>query len=72
MVLALALDEFKNSDKTFTEGGLTFLVEENLLNQTGKIAVDFIENEQSSGFQLSSQNPVGGGGCQSCNSGTCG
>lgn len=73
-MLGLALDEKKEDDRSFTEGNLTFLVNEELLKKCGKIEVSYIENVQNPGFAISSENPVGGGGCASgsCSSGSCG
>nr|WP_051309230.1 hypothetical protein [Desulfogranum japonicum] len=72
--MGLALDEPKDTDKTFEEDSLTFLVEESLLTSCGTIKVDFIEAGYRSGFSITSTNPVGGGGCSSgsCSSGSCG
>jgi len=70
----LALDEPKDTDKIFEDSALTFLVEESLLTTCGGIKVDFVEAGYRSGFNISSTNPIGGGGCSSgsCGSGTCG
>jgi len=72
--LGLALDEPKDSDKVFKEDQLTFLIEENLLNNCGDIKVDFVEAGYRSGFSITSANPVNqGGGCSSgsCSSSSC-
>jgi Fe-S cluster assembly iron-binding protein IscA len=71
----LALDEPKDNDKTFDEGGVQFLVEQGLLKTCGTIKVDFLEAGYRSGFSITSDNPVGrGGGCSSgsCSTGSCG
>jgi len=68
--LGLALDEPKESDKTFEEGGLTFLVDEDLLIRCGTIKVDFIDAGYRSGFSITPANPLGGG--SSCSSSSCG
>ncbi|PIE58901.1 MAG: hypothetical protein CSA33_00960 [Desulfobulbus propionicus] len=68
----MALDEPKDTDKTFEEESLTFLVEEGLLTSCGAIKVDFIEAGYRSGFSITSTNPIGGGSCGSCSSGSCG
>lgn len=70
--LGLALDEAKENDTTFREGSLDFLIEESLLTMCGEIKVDFIQAGSRSGFSITSTNPVGGGGCGSCTSGSCG
>jgi Fe-S cluster assembly iron-binding protein IscA len=71
----LALDEPKDNDKTFEEDGVQFLVEQGLLSTCGAIKVDFLEAGYRSGFSITSDNPVnGGGGCSSgsCSTGGCG
>jgi Fe-S cluster assembly iron-binding protein IscA len=72
----LALDEPKDNDKTFEEDGVQFLVEQGLLTTCGSIKVDFLDAGYRSGFSITSDNPVGGGGggCSSgsCSSGGCG
>jgi Fe-S cluster assembly iron-binding protein IscA len=65
----LALDEPKNNDKIFENGGLKFLVEEGLLNTCGAVHVDYVDAGPRSGFGITSANPVGGGG--GCSSGSC-
>jgi len=66
----LALDEPKESDKAFEEGGLQFLVDEDLLERCGAVKVDFIEAGYRSGFSITSANSLGGK--SSCSSGSCG
>ena len=68
--LALALDEKKTGDQDFTKNGLTFLVEQDLLEQCGTITVDFLDAGQRSGFTVSSSIPLPGGGCSSGSCGT--
>ncbi len=72
--LGLALDEPKESDAKYEEDGLTFLVDNNLLETCGSIKVDFMDAGMRSGFSISSTNPLGGGGCSSegCSSSGCG
>ncbi len=69
--LGLALDEEKPMDEVFEREGLTFLVEKDLLEQCGNIAVDYHDAGSRSGFSLSSTNPLPGAG-GSCSSGSCG
>lgn len=70
--LGLALDEKKESDKTFEKENLSFLVEESLFDTTGDITVDYVDAGPRSGFSLTSEKSLGGGGgCGSC-SGSCG
>ena len=71
--LGLALDEPKDNDKVYENDSLKFLVEESLLTTCGSIKVDFIDAGPRSGFGITSENPIGGGGCAgSCDSGECG
>ena len=69
----MALDEPKESDAKYEQDGLTFLVDNNLLDSCGSIKVDFMDAGMRSGFSISSTNPLGGGdgGCSSegCGSG---
>ncbi|MCI5121519.1 MAG: hypothetical protein D3908_10080 [Candidatus Electrothrix sp. AUS4] len=67
--MGLALDEPKENDQTFDEGGVQFLVEQGLLKTCGAIKVDFLEAGYRSGFSITSEKPVGGGG--GCSSGSC-
>ncbi len=70
--MGLALDEPKENDKVYENDTLKFLVEEGLMATCGSITVDFIEAGARSGFGINSANPIGGGGCGSCDSGSCG
>lgn len=64
--LGLALDAAKEGDTSFDIDGFTFIAEEKLFEFTGDIHIH--ANEY--GFQVASQNPLGGGGCGS--GGCCG
>lgn len=81
--LALALDENREGDMSFSEGGMTFLVGKDLLDECGDITVDFVTACSSGGgcsgcsggggFSVTSSRPLkatGGCGC-SCSSGGC-
>lgn len=74
--LGLALDEAKPADEIFERQDLTYLVEKALLQQCGKITIDFMDAGSRSGFSISSSIPLAGagGGCSSgsCGSGGCG
>lgn len=73
--LSLALDEKREGDAvTDLDGGLTFVINEALLGETGDVKVDVTYT----GFTVESENEVGGGGgCGSgcspsgCGSGGC-
>ncbi len=74
--LGLALDEEKDNDEVTSLAKVTVLVEKELLLQCGNIVVDFVDAGSRSGFSISSDKPLpgGGGGCSSgsCGSGGCG
>lgn len=72
--LALALDEQKPTDATFSLKGLHFLVENDLLSQCGTIQIAYVDAGGRSGFTINSSNPLPGGGCSSgsCGSKGCG
>lgn len=52
--LGMALDEPKDNDEVFNEGGLTFLVNKDLLGSVQPITVEFVETEKGSGFAVKS------------------
>ena len=72
----MALDEPKETDAKYEQDGLTFLVDNNLLDTCESIKIDFMDAGMRSGFSISSAKPIGGGGggCSSasCGSGGCG
>ena len=72
----MALDEPKDTDETFDNDDVKFLVDNDLMKNCGDIKVDYNDAGQRSGFSISSTIPVsgGGGGCSSggCSSGSCG
>ncbi|MGV1099481.1 IscA/HesB family protein [Thiovibrio sp. JS02] len=77
--LGLALDEKKETDKVFEEGGITFLVSDRIFESTGRITVDFVKQTSGcgcgggGGFSVTSEKKLAGGGCGgSCASGSCG
>jgi iron-sulfur cluster assembly protein len=64
----LALDEPNDSDSVFDNGGVQYIVDNNLLQMTGDITIDFVTEGWRSGFSISTENPVAG----SCSmGGTC-
>jgi len=71
----LALDEPKENDATFEQGGITFLIDNGLSSQCGHIKIDFIDAGPRSGFSIAPERPLAmGGGCgSSCGTGgSCG
>lgn len=69
--LGLALDEEKPLDEVFQQQDLKILIEKTLLQQCGSITIDYVEAGSRSGFNISSTNPLPGGG-GGCSSGSCG
>ena len=59
----MALDEPQQNDVTFTDQGITFAIDKDLLAEAKPIRVDFVESVNGSGFQLTSSLPAGGGYC---------
>jgi iron-sulfur cluster assembly protein len=56
----MALDEPQESDVTFTDQGISFAIEKGLFNEAKPIRVDYFENLEGAGFQLTSNLPSGG------------
>jgi Fe-S cluster assembly iron-binding protein IscA len=72
--LGLALDEPKDSDKTYDNDNLKFLVDSGLMENCGEIKVDYNDDGYRSGFAITSKVPIAGAGgsCgSSCGSGSC-
>ena len=72
--MRLVLDEPKDTDESVEVDGLTYLIDKDLLTQSGEVKVDYVDNGWQQGFNLSSQNPLGGGASCSTDgcSGSCG
>jgi Fe-S cluster assembly iron-binding protein IscA len=66
----MALDEPQENDATFTDQGITFVIEKALFNQVKPINIDFIESPEGSGFALTSSLSKNGG-CSSEGGGCC-
>jgi Fe-S cluster assembly iron-binding protein IscA len=56
--LGLALDERQDTDKTFEQGGITFMIDEDLLERIGNVQIDFIDAGMRSGFSLTPGKPL--------------
>ncbi len=76
--LGMALDEPADSDETFTEKNLTFLVNKKLFDEVKPISIDFVESHMGAGFMVRSalsdkEDGCGstGGGCGSGGSCCC-
>jgi Fe-S cluster assembly iron-binding protein IscA len=61
----MALDEPNEKDKVFELEGLTYLVDDGLMNQARPIKVDYVEDNHNSGFAITSKlsSPDGCGPC---------
>jgi Fe-S cluster assembly iron-binding protein IscA len=61
----MALDESRDGDETFTEDGITYVVEKDLLDRVKPIKVDYVNSAFGSGFSISSslQQAACGGSC---------
>ncbi len=62
----MALDEPQDNDVTYTDHGIMFAIEKDLLEQVKPIRVDFVESAEGSGFTLASNLQAGGGCGTSC------
>ena len=68
--LTLALDEPTDSDSKFDNGGVPYIIDNNLLKKTGDVTIDFVAEGWKKGFTVSAENPVSVSG--SCSTGdTC-
>ena len=63
--LAMALDEKKETDRSFTYGGGDYIMETRLLEEARLVEVDFV----GTGFTFKSSLELGGGICSSCGQG---
>jgi len=62
----MALDEPTESDVTFTDRGVQYLIDKDLFEEVKPVTVDFVESFRGSGFNLTSSlsnKPGFGGGC---------
>lgn len=67
--LGMALDEPQEDDEVILDGGLTFIIEKELLEEAKPIIVDFVSGPMGSGFTLTSSLKFFGGcggDCGSC------
>lgn len=71
-MLGLALDEKKENDDVITVDALDFLIDKALIAKTGAIKVDFLDHSENTGFSITSENSIGGGGCASGSCSSCG
>jgi Fe-S cluster assembly iron-binding protein IscA len=64
--LGLALDESREDDHVFDDGGLTYVIEKGLYEQVKPIKVDYINTPMGSGFNISSNMPKAASCGSSC------
>ncbi|VBB44390.1 Iron-sulfur cluster assembly accessory protein (fragment) [uncultured Desulfatiglans sp.] len=65
----MALDESRENDEVFDDRGLTYVIEKDLYTRIKPIKVDYVNSAFGSGFNISSNMPMGagcGGSCGSC------
>ena len=53
--MGMALDEPKENDKVFELDGLTYIVDNGLLDQVSPMKVDFLDDGNQCGFAISSR-----------------
>jgi iron-sulfur cluster assembly accessory protein len=61
--LAMALDTPADSDDMYEVNGFTLLVDKELHRKTRDITVDYVSRGEQSGFTVTSEVSLGGGGC---------
>jgi Fe-S cluster assembly iron-binding protein IscA len=67
----LALDEPKDSDSVFDYGGVEYIIDNDLLEESGAITIDFVVEGWQSGFTITPGKAVSGscpvgGTCSAC------
>ena len=62
----MVLDEPKDSDDVYEINGFTMMVDKDLHEKTKDITVDYVSYGMGSGFRLSSEVPMNGGGGGGC------
>lgn len=61
----MVLDEPKDSDDVFKVNGFTMVVDKDLLEQTKSVTVDYVTYAMGSGFKVTPEVAISGGGCGS-------
>jgi iron-sulfur cluster assembly protein len=69
--LAMVLDEPKETDEVFKVNGYTMLLDRDLNEQIKDVSVDYVHYGVGSGFKLTSEIPIGGGGASCSSSCSC-
>lgn len=70
--LRLVLDELKDGDQSHEVDGLTYLIAQDVVDQSGAVKVDYVDNGWQQGFVITSANQLAGAGGDSCGCGTSG
>ena len=65
--MGMALDEPQETDLTFTDRGINYLIDKNLFEEIKPINIDFIDTAGGGEYKISSNLRAGKG----CNSGCC-
>ena len=63
----MALDEPQETDLTFTDRGINYLIDKNLFEEIKPVSIDFIDAAKGGGYKISSRLPAAKG----CDSGCC-
>jgi Fe-S cluster assembly iron-binding protein IscA len=58
----LALDELKDTDEKYEFDGFTIVVEKDLLESTGGMCIEFMQNPFGGGFRIVPKQPITGAG----------
>jgi iron-sulfur cluster assembly protein len=53
--LVMEVDEPKENDRVFTEGGVTFLIDKTLLDKAKSVKIDYVHSPMGSGYTLKSE-----------------
>lgn len=56
--MALALDELKDTDDSYENDGISYLIDKDLLVRLGEVKVDYVEEGWQTGFMVSSSKPL--------------
>ena len=59
----MALDEPREDDQLFDEGGITYIVNKQLLEQVKPIQIDFVKNDRGAGYRISANLAKDCGSC---------
>ena len=67
--MGMALDGPNQEDKTFSDQGITFVIDNRLYEQVKPINIDYVNSPMGAGFQIASNLNAASSGC---NAGSCG